>query len=429
MGDRLTGPGRAAAGIVVLALCVLGCGWQPPGRVLVIGIDGASMRVARPLMDEGRLPNLQRLAEQGASGDLRSFVPLFSPRIWTTIATGKVPEKHGIKGFTFRDGDDEQKLYLSVHRKSWALWNIVSDAGGSVGVVNWWNTYPPEIVNGVLVSDHAKPHRTDELERLTGVASDDQSGAVYPEAWAERVAGGYAADLRLTDIANPFAGDHGLADWMKADILEKRWREDEAAVRIALEVERGLAPDVMLVFLPGIDRVSHHLWGMLEPEELYPTRLRPTPEQRERGRAALFAYYEYTDRLIGRLLEAYGPEDLVVVLSDHGFEGGMHLGTLTGVHNSEAAADGVLFMRGPGIAAGIDTAGATVNDLTPTLLAWLGLPVADDMDGVVMQFVEPSRPIERIGTYDVEPVEVLGGEPSGSEDEILEQLRDLGYIE
>ena len=145
-GDELRPASAArASGVLAaaLALCLLGCGWKPPGRVILIGIDGATLRIASPLLEAGRLPNLKRIADAGASGALRSFVPLFSPRIWTTIATGKVPEKHGIAGFTFDDGDG-QRLYLSLHRESSALWNIVSDAGGVVGVVNWWNTYPPD---------------------------------------------------------------------------------------------------------------------------------------------------------------------------------------------------------------------------------------------------------------------------------------------
>ena len=149
---------------------------------------------------------------------------------------------------------------------------------------------------------------------------------------------------------------------------------------------------------------------------------------REAGKRALFAYYEYTDRLIGRLLERYGPDDLVLVVSDHGFEPGLRLGTLTGIHSSKLAADGVIFMRGPGIAPGIDVAGVNVNDITPSVLAWLGLPAGEDMDGVVVPFLERDE-IEPVATHDVKPIEYLGAEASGREDQILDQLRDLGYIE
>ncbi len=132
-------------------------GGRRTGRVLLVGIDGASLRIIRPLLAQGRLPHLAELARRGVSGALRSHRPLYSPRIWNSIATGKMPEKHGIEGFTFHDDAGKQQLYLSVHRKAHALWNIASKAGMRVAVVNWWNTYPPEVVNGVMVSDHAKP--------------------------------------------------------------------------------------------------------------------------------------------------------------------------------------------------------------------------------------------------------------------------------
>jgi len=420
---------RVAAVVAGVTLGLASCAWKPPGRVILIGIDGATLRIAQPLLEAGRLPNLARLAAEGASGPLRSFPPLYSPRIWNTIATGKTPEQHGIAGFTYRDDDDVQQLFLSVDRKAHALWNILSDAGAVVGVVNWWNTYPPEIVRGAIVSDHAKPRRVAELRKLTGAQTEDPSGStVFPPQWQARVDQAFANREPITRFANPFEGDHGLARWMRASRLSDRFYEDAAATSIGLRVEAELHPDLLLVFLPGIDRISHHLWGTLEPPELYRTALRPTPSQREAGAGALHLYYEYTDALIGLLLERYGPGDLVMVVSDHGFESGTNLGTLTGIHETAMAENGVIFARGPGIPAGSDATGATVNDVAPTILAWLGLPIGDDMDGDVMAFLAHGE-IERIATHDVEPVEYLDGVPSGREDEILDQLRTLGYIE
>ena len=77
-------------------------------------------------------------------------------------------------------------------------------------------------------------------------------------------------------------------------------------------IEKETDPDVAFVFLPGIDRVSHWLWGNLEPAHLYPEPLRPNPEERAGGAEALRVYYEYTDRLIGLLSAEYGPDDLVL---------------------------------------------------------------------------------------------------------------------
>ena len=89
----------------------------------------------------------------------------------------------------------------------------------------------------------------------------------------------------------------------------------------------------------------------------------------------------------------------------------------------------MVFARGPGIAAGQRAAGMSVNDVSPTILAWLGLPLGQDMDGKVAAFLAPSRPVRSIATHDVGEVERIGGSASGSEEEILDQLRALGYIE
>ena len=101
---------------------------------------------------------------------------------------------------------------------------------------------------------------------------------------------------------------------------------------------------------------------------------------------------------------------------------------LTGVHDSAAAGDGVLFARGPGIAPGSDAGAVTVNDVTPTILTWLGLPVGEDMDGQPAGFLESPRGA-RIASYDIEPVERITTSSSGLEDQIVEELRGLGYLE
>jgi len=186
----------------------------------------------------------------------------------------------------------------------------------------------------------------------------------------------------------------------------------------------------MLVFLPGIDRVSHVLWATIEPPEVYRNPLPMTAEKRSAGAEALRAYYVYTDALIGRLLERYDRErDLVIVASDHGFEAGQKLGYLTGVHHGVAAIDGVLFARGPGVVRPRPPhPGFSVNDITPTVLAWWGLPVARDMDGRPLPILQEAD-VEWVASLADTPVERLPARSSGAEEEILEQLRALGYLE
>ena len=199
---------------------------------------------------------------------------------------------------------------------------------------------------------------------------------------------------------------------------------------MALEILQAENPDVMMVLLPGIDRVSHYLWGVMEPPDDYSPGLVPTPEGRAAGRAALFGYYAYADALIGVLTAGFGPDDLVMVVSDHGFEAGESMRRLTGVHKTIKAIYGILFARGPGIEPGSKVKDVSVNDVTPTLLKWLRLPIALDMAGKSATFVNADE-LHPIDTYDKLPLKFVNPPdlPSGVEDDIVEQLKSLGYIE
>jgi predicted AlkP superfamily phosphohydrolase/phosphomutase len=396
---------------------------------LLIGIDGASLKVARPMLRSGELPNLAAIAQQGIYGPLRSHSPINSPRIWTSIATGKLPKRHGILSFAKDDGDGGTRLFLSSDRKGHALWNIASDAGKRVAVINWWTTYPVETVNGVMVSDHLLLGEVQGRRKLTGASGTEAGPIVYPEDWEERLLALAEVSQPVTDVADPFSDAASFPGWTLPDRMSERYRNDERVARIAIEVDRELQPDLMMVFLPGIDRISHRLWGALE---------RPadgsdggfTPAEREVCAAALRRYYAFSDALIGEMVKTFGPDDLVMVVSDHGFEAGSSMIFLTGDHKTAKALNGVIFASGPDIVQPKSQRPVSVNDVTPTILAWLGLPLGDDMQGRPASFlaVDASR-ISRVASHDTRPIERLGGAPSGAEESLLEHLRSLGYLE
>ncbi len=431
--SRLAAPALVVGLLLTLAACGQDSypGYERPGRLILIGIDGASPRVVTKLISEGRMPNLEALATQGASGVLRSSKPISSPRIWNTIVTGKVPEKHGILDFARKDAQGVPQLFTAQDRAARTLWSIASKAGLTVGVVNFWNTYPLEEVNGVIVSDHLLAKEIDGRERMTGSTKTRPGQVIYPSSWNERLGRLVIEETTpVADFEDPFADGKVLPRWVLRKELQRRFAEDGALARIAKEVIVETKPDVALVLLPGVDRISHYIWGVLEPESEYPPGLQPTPKGRAGGVAALFSYYEYADRLIGALAEGYGPNDLVMVVSDHGFEAGEALMRLSGVHESNRAIHGIIFARGPGIAPGTSIKNVSITDVTPTLLTWLGLPAGLDMDGASATFlnVPPHPPIE---THDVGEIQYvdLQETPSGVEENIVEQLKMLGYID
>jgi predicted AlkP superfamily phosphohydrolase/phosphomutase len=416
--------------VTVTAGCGPGPDSESPGRVLLLGIDGASMRVVAPMLVAGRLPNLAAIANQGVHGTIRSQYPVDSPPVWNTIVTGMKPRKHGISSFAYVDEEGEKRLFLSTNRKVPAIWNILSEAGFSVGVVNFWNTYPPDRINGVMITDHVLAREIEGRAMISKTAQPAEGATVFPVEWAERLEEILDAKEPLTRIGNPFRDNDALPKWVLQHDLVRRYEEDGALARIALDIEREVRPDLLMVLLPGVDRVSHHLWGNVEPAELYPPRLRPDDDARAAGLAALQTYYAYADEIVGLLAADFGPDDLVIVLSDHGFEAGTALMYLTGKHQGEKAIDGIFFARGPGVGPGGGIPGEiSVRDVTPTLLAWFGLPIGEDMDGAPMALLAKSRSASRIASHSGTRIEKVTAAPSGAEDDIIERLRMIGYLE
>src|SRR5678815_1208470 len=94
-----------------------------PQKVLLIGWDAADWKVIMPLVDAGKMPNLAGLIEEGTCGNIATLQPVLSPMLWTSVATGKRPYKHGIHGFTEpRPEGDGIRAASSTSRTTKALW-------------------------------------------------------------------------------------------------------------------------------------------------------------------------------------------------------------------------------------------------------------------------------------------------------------------
>ncbi len=133
----------------------------PKKKVLVIGWDAAEWKAIHPLMDAGKMPHLQRLVERGAMGRCATLHPPLSPMLWTSIATGKRPFKHGIHGFTEPTPDGRGvRPITNLSRTTKTIWNILNQNDFRSTVIGWWPSHPAEPINGVMVSDHyPKAHR------------------------------------------------------------------------------------------------------------------------------------------------------------------------------------------------------------------------------------------------------------------------------
>src|SRR4051812_34667793 len=118
-------------------------------KVFVLGLDGATWDVIRPLALSGDLPNLSRLMEKGASGTLGSVFPPLSPVAWTGVMTGKNSGKHGIFEF-LEQGHDPLGGQVNSSRaiRAKLLWEIAAEAGKKTVTGGVPMSYPPRPASG-----------------------------------------------------------------------------------------------------------------------------------------------------------------------------------------------------------------------------------------------------------------------------------------
>ena len=408
-------------------------------KVLLIGVDAAEWDVLGPLLDQGRCPNFARMRDQGAAGKLRSLEPLTkSPIIWASIATGKVPSKHGISDFFVKKraqeraheravkgaGADELPTTSNLWRAR-PVWQILGSLGRTVDVVGWWTTWPAQPVNGALVSDY--------VQYDTGSWPARDSRRTYPDtltALVERLRrkSESVSWAEIFQFVAPF--DTTQATPRREQLIQDlKWiyAADVTFYRIAMELYQRDHPDFFTVYFRGIDEISHRYWDIDIPGQFSP----PISDAEYQWLKTLIPnYYVFTDRMIGEFLRLSGKGTDVIVCSDHGFLGG---GGGVMAHKL----DGMVFMMGPDVVKGGNIAGATVLDITPTVLAMSGLPVARDMDGRAIEGgVKPSvlkrvARENRLETYETARSGGESEEPLASpvDEELRERLRSLGYIQ
>jgi type I phosphodiesterase/nucleotide pyrophosphatase len=385
-------------------------------RVAMILLDGASLEYVLPRVAEGRLPAFARLLEKGAVMDLATVRPTQPDPVWAAVATGMYPSKNGVRSAAsyFARSDDRMVDLLPDHCFSHALvylgfihdeanasntwrarplWSIASNAGVRVGIVRWPLTYPADEVNGFIVSDR--------FHQLVG------SIAEFDRAASPRDALGWV-EASFSQLPN-------ASDAQPAAILapsgatpeESALRRDRGYSAAMQNLAGEMAPRLTALRYEGLDTVGHYYLRYTQPR-----LFRDVPdEERRRFSQVIDRYYGYIDSELSATLDRLAPGDLLVVVSGFGIEPlnpikqavGRILGNpdFTGTH--ERAPDGFLIAYGSAVDPGHRTRGSIV-DVTPTVLYFLGLPVARDMDGFARAdlfnraFTE-DRPIVFIPSY------------------------------
>jgi hypothetical protein len=473
--------GIRKAGATALMLCALLAGCRgggasgraapPPARVLVFGIDGGTWDVIEPMMRAGDLPQLKRLYDRGIHGVLEARPHNPSPVAWTTIFTGRPPADHGILGW---------ETAISTNRRVAAVWEITSARGIATNVLNVPGSWPPDRVDGSMISGFPISHSTVDagtgvVVRENGLGARDvppvfaASAAVIARAARPLKAGAWSAwiELAVPDQASQrcamrvrrldpgyvylspcYRIDGGVGVAMPGEALDRvraangppyvpegpgwslyadRWTLEYLAehftqiARIQAGAAAVLAADPWRLFVfvdTLVDRVSHPYWAYSRPQDYDGV---DAAKARRHGEAVRDAYRE-VDREMGAVLAAASGDYDVVVVSDHGFQSNPDRKTLTGRHH----VDGIYLISSARMRAQTGQR-AHQEDVTPTVLYMLGLPVGRDMQGRVLPEVaeQLARPIASVASLEGTS---RRGAPSSVDEKTWEQLKALGYV-
>lgn len=405
-----------------------------PRKVLLVGWDAADWKVIRPLMAAGKMPNVQRLVTNGAAGSIATLHPPLSPMLWTSIATGKRPFKHGIHGFTepAPDGSGVRPI-TNLSRKAKALWNILSQNELRSVVIGWWPSHPAEPIRGVMVSDR--------YHRARGPLSDGwpmPANTVHPAD----LAGVLAAqrihpDLIVPEMVEPFIPLAREIDQQKDTRLALLLRTLAECMSIQAAATWLLDHEPWELFVVYFESIDHFCHGFM--------RYHP-PRQPWIGSRDFDLYhnvvsraYQLHDEMLGTLMQKAGDDAVVILMSDHGFHPD-HLrpASIPDIPAGPAVEHrdhGVFAICGPGVRQVQTVYGPSLLDITPTVLEIFGLPVGEDMDGKVLSQVFAETPkVEFIPSWEDVPGDDGRHRSHTRVDpvaahEAMEQLIALGYVE
>jgi len=393
----------------------------PPGRVILLAFDGATLDMISPAVAEGRLPNLGRLFDGGAVLHLATLRPTQAEPVWSAALTGKLPSANGIRASALhrvRASDpgiellpdycfaqalvsfglllEEPHTASSLHARP--VWSILSDSALDVGVIGFPLTHPAPPVRGYLVSDEF--HRVSESVRVL-----EGGSAVSPAA--------ALADIRHALAQAPSPNPEALLSAVEpAPGVDPR--PDPAPVvgdRMHLQIMQAMQAKSSAQFLavrfPGLDAVGHYYLRYANPSAFGDVS---APQTRQYGRV-LSDYYGFVDAVVGHAAESLAPDDLLLVISGFGMEplspGKRVLEQLVGdpriSGTHERAPDGFLLAYGSAVSPGRPPR-ASLVDLAPTILYYFGLPIGRDMDGLARTDLfrssfTASRPVTSIPTY------------------------------
>ncbi len=251
------------------------------------------MDIINPLVDSGRLPAFSKIMREGASGKLDSTVLPITPPAWSSFMTGKNPGKHGVYGF-FKSKTDsyETEFATGYSIRAKKLWEYF-DKDKRIALIDIPLTFPPEEVNGYMISGMPVPSR-------------ESIFTFPPELHTEliREAGDYMIDIELRKLTS----EHGI------DALVHLYAYTEMRMKAIRYLINKKGPfDFTMVVFRGTDFIQHAAFKYLDRS--YAEKHRD--EVKKYGEI-IFQFYEKMDSYLSEIMQLSGEDTTLIIMSDHG---------------------------------------------------------------------------------------------------------------
>lgn len=261
-------------------------------RILVLGLDGATFDVLNPLIEDGILPNIKRLCENGANGILQSTMPPVTGPAWLSLATGQSPGRTGIYDFIRREPESDGYTFRFLEGKEYrnsSVWDYLGEADISVGVVDYPLLSPPYAIEGFMVCGGmgSVGHRT------------------YPPSLEDE----------LTDFEKP-AEHLNLRDDRYEDLnafMEDIMTNLNRRTKIMTHTLANESWEFAWGVFQESDWVQHLMWKCFDDSHPEASSISDTEQQLFRD------FWIRIDEIVGSCVEIAGPDTNVIIQSDHGF--------------------------------------------------------------------------------------------------------------
>jgi predicted AlkP superfamily phosphohydrolase/phosphomutase len=410
-------------------------------KIVLIGVDGANWPTLDPLIEKGNLPFWKQLKEESAWAYLKSFKPTKSSVIWTSIATGKTMEKHGILDFAFLDKNNIKVPFSNAERREPTIWQILNDYGKKSIVINWFASHPPDEIDGIMISDNFRRVVARPPEKVNSYI-DSVKPSIYFHKLLKYIQRDYNQVFKetgLPDYPDLYTNLHPDKNFREVPIL-KTYRsmaiQDFFVTNISKELYRTKDFDLFATYIRMPDLVQHFSARMFNDkytEELVVALKNKSLSKDQHDEVIrkianiIEPAYKFAENLLEALINFKKYQDAYfIIASDHGFT--LYPGGYNhyGLSDEYEAPSGILMLKGPGIRNGL-LPSASVFDIAPTILNIFDLPVGKNMDGKVLKKALKLNRKLKYNVYKLRKKQKR--KKSDADEEALKELESLGYIQ